>query len=1568
MRGTLPELRSGAPRVLRARVARRVAVALAGCAIAPACLAASAQAATGHKFLGQLVPPAAEAAFAPEAVALDTSGNVFLYDSEAGAIDTFNSSGVSTGQFGAGFLEGEVRGIAVDKAGRVYVADTGKNTVEVFKPSGFGSYAHLSEWTGANTPEKAFSEVGGVAVNAASAVYVLDRGASAVYDFTAHEGAEEAAEGAFVSTLTTKLEELTAIAVRPSTGQIYLAGTAAEVHAVEVLSSAGVFEAKITGKGTKASKKATPVDGFASIEALAVEDSSGDIYVADGESKVVEQMSSSGEWLGWLTGAEASGGYAPFTEPHSVAVASSGKVYVSDGQAVDFYGPNIVVPDAVTEKVAPRARTTATFNGTINTNGTPTQYFFEYGPAGGTRTRTPVQSATEGESAVQAAVEGLEAGKSYEVQLITTSKEGTRVGATLVFETLPAVNAVTTLPATAVGAAGATLNGSLKPEKLPTKYRFEYGETASYGKQSPVEFAETNAGGVVPVESAVTALKSNTTYHFRLVAFNQFGTTFGADETFKTTGPSIVSKPTQPIGHTSATVNAEINTPEAGSSYRVEYGTSTAYGTATSEKPVPAGKAIAEELTGLKLATTYHFRVVVLNAAKEPFFGPDQEFTTVLIGSESATEVSAEGAVLRAQLAPLGADTKYHFEYGTTTSYGTQAPVPDGDAGKAAEGFVGVEAPIAGLQPQTTYHYRVSVTVEGIAEVAHGEDRTFTTPSATAAAANLPDGRAYELVSPPEKHGGYIEALTLGGGVIQSSEDGSGFAFVVDGPIVEDPEGNRSPEAQQALSTRGSGSWSAQELVTPHDRPFGLRAGRPSEYEFFSGDLALSLTQPFPYALTPMAEPALAPPSSEAERGHQEKTIYVRNDAPVAPSTAEAPLYEEAARNGEALAREHGEAAAKPGYVPLVSMLNAAVPFGGKPINSTAVEPSVLFLTASPDLTHSVLRSTVALAKTAPSAPGLYESSGGQLELVSVLPNGQPATGGTAGLSAVDLGSGFLGQPTNWRNAISNDGRRISWTVAEGATGAGELFMRDTTAHKTLRVDVPTEAGLERPATGEALFQAASSDGSKIFFTDAQRLTTSSTAQPGKPDLYECEVGESAGEPTCKLSDVTRDEHAGESAAVQGLVLGAAADGSSIYYVASGALATGAQAGARNLYAAHHGAGGWTTHFLGALSAEDNPDWGFVKNRVEEMNISARVSPNGRYLAFMSKERLTNYNNTDVNEVETEELVAGKKVKVKQHADEEVFLYDAGAAFTAGKEGVTCESCNPSGARPRGVFDTGTSGEGSGLLVDRPETWSTEAPGTDHWLAGSLPGWTRVSINETSYQSRYLSDQGRLFFNSADALVQGTPAHTRPEVVGGLEGKPVEAAVGVENVYQSEPNGLGGCSTGSRCLSLISSGTSEKESAFLDASVTGDNVFFLTAAKLLSQDRDSSFDIYDARICTGESPCQTPPPAAPPQCASAAECRGSGSGAPGFQAPPSSTFNGPGSPVQPAQTTSVQPKPPVVSTPSRTRRLAAALKKCRRLAHRTKAQKHKRASCESKARRHFAAKKALAKHARRRAK
>jgi hypothetical protein len=86
--------------------------------------------------------------------------------------------------------------------------------------------------------------------------------------------------------------------------------------------------------------------------------------------------------------------------------------------------------------------------------------------------------------------------------------------------------------------------------------------------------------------------------------------------------------------------------------------------------------------------------------------------------------LSQTGATLTGTIDPKGTATSYQFEFGTSTAYGSVSPASPADAG---DGFgpVAVSAPLTGLTPSTTYHYRV-VAVRGPTRIP-GADQSFTT-------------------------------------------------------------------------------------------------------------------------------------------------------------------------------------------------------------------------------------------------------------------------------------------------------------------------------------------------------------------------------------------------------------------------------------------------------------------------------------------------------------------------------------------------------------------------------------------------------------------------------------------------------------------------------------------------------------------------------------------------------------------------------------------------------------------------------------------------------------------------
>ncbi len=892
--------------------------------------------------------------------------------------------------------------------------------------------------------------------------------------------------------------------------------------------------------------------------------------------------------------------------------------------------------------------------------------------------------------------------------------------------------------------------------------------------------------------------------------------------------------------------------------YHFEYGESEAYGAETPQTSLGGGEfedqPASAAISGLRPDTVYHFRVLVENKLGQKAEASDQTFKTlppVSIESESASEVSADSARLSVELNAHGLPSEYRFEYGPTGAYGQSAPKPDAEAGEGSEA-VSFSITVQHLSPHTTYHYRV--IAHNSLGVSEGPDRTFTTQGAEPA--QLPDERAWEMISPPQKRGGSLEPITPEGGTIQAANDGSGIAYVSTAPVDRHPQGSRSLVYSELLSRRGApGVWGTQDITTAQQAVVGLAPGNLSEYKLFSSDLARG-------AVEPIGSTPLAPRPSEPSEPHAERTPYLRES------------------DGS--------------FTPLVWTGNvpSGTKFGGIEAGPEAFANGVEFATATPDLSHVLVHSPSSLVTGFENqgSQSVYEWSEGKLEPVSLLPSGTPALGAEVGSRNLQV-----------RNAISADGSRAFFSLS------GELFMRDMklgATGKTLRIDTP-EAGVKE-ASPAAVFQSASADGLRVFFTDQARLTTDSTPKAGQPDLYECEVEVAGEEPSCKLHDLSVDPHANEAAGVQGAMIGAGEEGRRVYFVTSGALGEGKEARSGvcpqasegncvNLYEYDTQSQAPQPRPVAVLSGEDYPDWAAKSEGTNLGQLTARVSPNGRYVAFMSKRSLSGYDNRDAK--------SGAR-------DEEVYEYDA----ESGR--LSCVSCDPSGQRPAGVFDAGIY---PGLLVDAPLLWEGQT------LAGSIPGWTPVYLAQALHQSRYLSDSGRLFFNSPGGLVPG-------------DGN------GAEDVYEYEPQGVGSCALAPACVGLISSGTSSEEAAFMDASETGDDVFFLSAAQLSPEDTDTSLDIYDAHACTAAPGCAPPSLGAPPPCATTDSCRTAPTPQPGiFGAPASQSFSGVGNPG-PSAEQGAQSKPKLLSRAQKLKKVLAACKK---------KSKRKRARCERQARKRY---------------
>ena len=500
----------------------------------------------------------------------------------------------------------------------------------------------------------------------------------------------------------------------------------------------------------------------------------------------------------------------------------------------------------------------------------------------------------------------------------------------------------------------------------------------------------------------------------------------------------------------------------------------------------------------------------------------------------------------------------------------------------------------------------------------------------------------------------------------------------------------------------------------------------------------------------------------------------------------------------------------------------------------------------SADGSHAIMRIDDALTPDASGATvganrpvyQVYESFGaGGLRLVSVLPDGEASNDDTSAGTALDSDIQNHYRFQSVVHAVSADGSRVFWSASSSGGAGQQIYLRENADREQSldgSCDEPEKACTipvsESVTNASARFQTGSVDGTKAIFTVE--------AGPLKGNLYEFDA---ATEQSHLIAEKTL-----------GNILGSSDDGSRVYFASEGASvqeqSEGAVKGQSNVYLDDGGA----IRFIGLLSSADLGNVDGNPIATTPVSRTVRVSPDGLHLVFMSdskalSERVAGYDNTDVKNGE---------------ADAEVYQYDATANGGLGK--LRCVSCNPTGALPSGRELRGADNQQG-------------EKGTDPWAAASVPRF------ETDlYQPRYLSDDGnRVFFNSYDALV---PRDTN----------------GKEDVYQWETAGTGGCTTNSSsyvpssegCLDLISSGQSNEDSEFLDASSSGADVFFAAGESLLPAD-PGLVDVYDARIGGG-----FPPPSSPPVVCEGEACQGAP--VPPLDTTPASfAFFGPGSPPPP---------------------------------------------------------------------
>lgn len=718
----------------------------------------------------------------------------------------------------------------------------------------------------------------------------------------------------------------------------------------------------------------------------------------------------------------------------------------------------------------------------------------------------------------------------------------------------------------------------------------------------------------------------------------------------------------------------------------------------------------------------------------EPSFEPPPAVPPTL-GEEHAEAVSTTTATLAASIDPHFWTTEYRVQYGLADCASNpcaEAPSPPGILPGTTRGADTVPVQLSGLVPGATYHYRFVAESSGGGPV-FGPDRVFTTFAA--AVSGLPDGRGYELVSPPFKDGGEVAVPAKAGGGAefsvqpqQASPDGSAITYASFTAFGQDPQS--APAASQYISKRGTEGWSTRNLDPPFE-------------EGYTRDPLVGFTSDLARAALIVIEPALA----GAAEGFPDIYRGETADGALTAITTSAPQIS-------------------------VPKSEYCLSYGGASANA--------------DRMFFAAKGALLVGDPVGNGFNLYEwSPTGGLGLVSVLPDGTAAEPQISTGFGAESGETHCNMATaNLRHAVSADGSRVFWSYAgfyvDGSGPVIQPLMARIDGNQTVQLDA--RQGGSAFFSGQGRYQDASADGSKVFFTDPLGLTADSGASGGPADLYRYDFDAPAG---ARLSDLT--PLSGEGAGVQGVVA-SSADASHVYFAAKGVLAAGATADANNLYVWHEGEG---VRFITTLATEDQADWAQDPSRQ-----TARVTPSGGNLTFLSQNSLTGYDNLVAGSSGCELAESGF---VGSPRCAEVFDY----RFAS--DTLSCISCNPASARPSGP--------------------------------SAVPTWSAPYE-----QPRYIDDSGgRVFFTSFDSLV--------PRDINGKQ-----------DVYEWEAPGAGSCVASSPsfhranhgCLTLLSTGVSSDASYFLDASANGDDAFISTRQRLVTRDEDERFDVYDVHVGGGE--------------------------------------------------------------------------------------------------------------------
>ena len=817
----------------------------------------------------------------------------------------------------------------------------------------------------------------------------------------------------------------------------------------------------------------------------------------------------------------------------------------------------------------------------------------------------------------------------------------------LVWSAVPALAAAPETPEVSVEAlvpsTTAVVHGVLNPgvEGAPGTYElgtyeflYKQGKVGCEGEgKAPASPGISLGGGKESVTETLSGLSPDTEYTVCLLIRNGIKgeQALSTPATF-TTSPSleapVTKEPASAVTATTATFEGELNPGGATGrlSYQLDYNTNGTCTSGQSTTPVEVAEARQFQVSPVEAAElepndSYTFCLVVKNSFGEQAQGNE---VSVLTGHEAPTiagpsvaNITSTGATVNAEIYPHGEVTIYRVEYGLSDSYGSSTA----EASISAQhGSAGIRAQLTGLVPDSEYHYRIIATNKAGSEQSAGV-MVITGETIIAGDQGLPDGRTYEMVTPPNNDDSNVYVPNAAGGsdsegvytsrLFQVASDGSAVTYLGDATTGGEGEGGKGLGNQFLARRQAAGGWATASI-----QPSSLF---DTEYQAFSSDLSVGILT----SGTP-AEPNNPPLSAEA-LGEGYRDLYARDTEGNAYRSLFTNLVEPNRPAGEV--NEEGAFGSN-------GLVDYNVPFRSAPVFAGGSNDfSDLLFEANDALLggNGVLETELQNYVKGEIARGenrnyLYDSVDGNLNLIDVSPEGKVVPGASFGAPPIYNPASIEGfdyeNPPNFENVISGDGTRVYWSSVstngneESPTG---LYLRKNPGQPQSplvngQCSVPSGACTIRVAGAGAQYWGSGADGRYAFYTEGGVLYRFDA---------ESEVGSESHEPLT-----------GASAGVVG-VLGVSESGQDIYFVASGILSGDSGEGAMpvegqpNLYVSHDGG---TPVFIATLAEQDGDEVGpFSQDRNGEFgdwqaglgHRTSRVPRNGGSIVFMSSQPLS---------------------------------------------------------------------------------------------------------------------------------------------------------------------------------------------------------------------------------------------------------------------------------------------------------------------------------------------------------